>query len=110
MRASIQLLVHAWTMSSATSTEPQPLQPWQFFTLAGLVGGVLGYLSWTTLTLGAFTGFVLGAVFGIALILGGRGTRKTAIPFGPFMVAGALLGIFFAGPVAGLYWDAVLGR
>ena len=25
-------------MNSATSTEPQPLQPWQFFTLAGLVG------------------------------------------------------------------------
>jgi hypothetical protein len=28
-------------MSSATSTEPQPLQPWQFFTLAGLVGATL---------------------------------------------------------------------
>jgi len=25
-------------MNSATSTEPQSLQPWQFFTLAGLVG------------------------------------------------------------------------
>src|SRR5882672_3156494 len=41
MRASIQLLVHAWTMSSATSTEPQPLQPWQFFTLAGLIGATI---------------------------------------------------------------------
>src|SRR5258706_3261847 len=28
-------------MSSATSTEPQPLQPWQFFTLAGLMGATL---------------------------------------------------------------------
>ena len=28
-------------MSSATSTEPQPLQPWQFFTLAGLVGATI---------------------------------------------------------------------
>src|SRR5947209_6276073 len=28
-------------MSSETSTEPQPLQPWQFFTLAGLVGATL---------------------------------------------------------------------
>jgi hypothetical protein len=25
-------------MSSGTSTEPQPLQPWQLFTLAGLIG------------------------------------------------------------------------
>jgi len=30
-----------WTMNSATSTDPQPLQPWQFFTLAGLVGATI---------------------------------------------------------------------
>ncbi len=77
--------------------------------LAGLIGAVLGYLSWSTLILGAFTGFLLGAGYGVALILAGRGTRKTAVPFGPFMVAGAMLGIFFAGAVARLYWDAVLG-
>jgi hypothetical protein len=28
-------------MSSATSTDPQALQPWQFFTLAGLVGATI---------------------------------------------------------------------
>jgi hypothetical protein len=28
-------------MNSATSTESQPLQPWQFFTLAGLVGATI---------------------------------------------------------------------
>ena len=28
-------------MSSATSTESQPLQPWQFFTLAGLMGATI---------------------------------------------------------------------
>jgi ribosomal protein L40E len=28
-------------MSSVTSTEPQPLQPWQFFTLAGLIGATI---------------------------------------------------------------------
>ncbi len=28
-------------MSSATSTEPQPLEPWQFFTLAGLIGATI---------------------------------------------------------------------
>ena len=41
MRPSIPLSMHAWTMSSATSTEPQPLQPWQFFTLAGLMGATI---------------------------------------------------------------------
>jgi hypothetical protein len=28
-------------MNSATSTDPQSLQPWQFFTLAGLVGATI---------------------------------------------------------------------
>jgi len=28
-------------MSSATSTDSQPLQPWQFFTLAGLIGATI---------------------------------------------------------------------
>jgi len=47
---------------------------------------------------------------GVALILAGRGGRKTAVPFGPFMVAGALLALFVAEPVAALYTDALLGR
>jgi leader peptidase (prepilin peptidase) / N-methyltransferase len=77
--------------------------------LAGLVGAVLGYLSWSTLILGTFGGFLLGAVFGLALIARGRGTGKTAIPFGPFMLAGALLGVFVATPLARFYWDTVIG-
>jgi leader peptidase (prepilin peptidase)/N-methyltransferase len=71
--------------------------------LAGLVGGVLAYLSWWTLVLGAFLGFLLGAVVGVALMLAGRAGRKTALPFGPYMIAGALLALFVAAPLAGLY-------
>jgi leader peptidase (prepilin peptidase)/N-methyltransferase len=76
--------------------------------LAGLVGGVLAYLSWAALIVGAFAGFLLGALVGVGLILAGRGGRKTAVPFGPFMVAGALLALFVADPLATLYTD-VLG-
>lgn len=68
--------------------------------LAGLIGGVLAYLSWPVLVVGAFAGFFLGAAYGVALIAIRRGTRKTAVPFGPFMLAGALLGIFVGEPVA----------
>jgi leader peptidase (prepilin peptidase) / N-methyltransferase len=71
--------------------------------LAGVVGGALSYLSWSTLVVGAFTGFALGAVVGIGLIVTGRGDRKTAVPFGPFMIAGALLAIFAGQEVADLY-------
>jgi prepilin signal peptidase PulO-like enzyme (type II secretory pathway) len=63
-------------------------------TLAGLVGGVLAYLSWTTLVVGAFAGFLLGALWGMALVVTRRGGRKTVIAFGPFMFAGALLAVF----------------
>jgi leader peptidase (prepilin peptidase)/N-methyltransferase len=66
--------------------------------LAGLLGGLLGYLSWQTLVVGAFAGFVLGAVAGVAVIAAGRGDRKSALPFGPFMIAGALMAVFAGHP------------
>jgi leader peptidase (prepilin peptidase)/N-methyltransferase len=75
--------------------------------LAGLVGGVLAYLSWAALVVGAFAGFLLGAIVGVALMAAGRGTRKTAVPFGPFMVAGALVALFAADRLAALYADAL---
>lgn len=61
--------------------------------LAGLVGTVIGWFGWGALIVGAFAGFVLAALFGIALILLRGAGRKTAIPFGPWMLAGAWLGI-----------------
>jgi hypothetical protein len=33
--------MRAWKMSSETSTEANPFQPWQLFTLAGLVGATI---------------------------------------------------------------------
>ncbi len=58
--------------------------------LAGVLGMALGWLGWGVLLVGGFLGFVYGAVVGIGLMIGGRAGRRTAIPFGPFMVAGAL--------------------
>jgi hypothetical protein len=40
---------------------------------------------------GALAGFLLGAGYGVALMIGGRASRSSQIPFGPFMVAGAFL-------------------
>ena len=54
--------------------------------LAGLVGGILGFLSYSTLLVGAFAAFFIGSAVGLLVILSRRGTGKTAIPFGPFMV------------------------
>ena len=70
--------------------------------LAGLIGMVLGYLSWTALVVGAFVGFFSGAVVGLAVIAVGAGGRKTALPFGPFMVLGALAALWITDPVMAL--------
>lgn len=71
--------------------------------LAAVVGLMLGWIGWGALIVGAFTAFVLGGIVGIALMLGRRATRRSAIPFGPWMLAGAWVGIFAGTPLAASY-------
>ncbi|MEU0334070.1 A24 family peptidase [Streptomyces sp. NPDC006193] len=61
--------------------------------LAVGAGAVLGWYGWPTVLLGAFAGFLLGALYGGALVLARRAGRRTAVPFGPFLLAGALAGL-----------------
>ncbi|WP_028709084.1 prepilin peptidase [Propionicicella superfundia] len=68
--------------------------------LAGLLGLYLGWFGWGALAVGTLAGFVLGGLFGIALIAFGRAGRRSAIPYGPWMLAGAWLGIVLGEPVA----------
>ncbi len=63
--------------------------------LAGVLGLVLGWLGWQQVVVGAFSAFLLGGVCAIALVLAGRARRGSSIPFGPWMLAGAWVGIFF---------------
>jgi len=58
--------------------------------LAGLVGIALAWLGWPVLLTGALLGFVLLAVAGLALLAARRITLGGDLPFGPFMLAGAL--------------------
>jgi leader peptidase (prepilin peptidase)/N-methyltransferase len=62
--------------------------------LAGVVGLFLGWNGWPTLLVGAFAAFVLGGIFGLILMAARRAGRKTAIPFGPWMILGAWAGLF----------------
>jgi len=63
--------------------------------LAALLGLVLGRLGWTPWLIGLYAGLLLFAVFGITLMVvkRDRSLLKRAYPFGPFMIAGAVLGI-----------------
>jgi leader peptidase (prepilin peptidase)/N-methyltransferase len=76
--------------------------------LAGVLGLYLGWLGWGELVIGGFLGFLLGGVVGIGLMVVRKAGRKTAIPFGPFMLVGALLAIVAAVPLTDLYLGAVL--
>ena len=71
--------------------------------LAGVVGLFLGFLGIPQLTVGIAAGFAIGAVVGIGLMaLRGR-SRKTAIPFGPWILAGAWVGVLAGQPLADAY-------
>ncbi|WP_406250816.1 prepilin peptidase [Streptomyces cyaneofuscatus] len=61
--------------------------------LALTLGVALGWYGWEVLFLGGFAGFLFGAAYGLGLVLLRRAGRKTGIPFGPFMIAGALTGV-----------------
>lgn len=62
--------------------------------LAGVLGLYLGFISLGSLAVGAFGAFAFGGVFGIIMLIARRGGRKSRIPFGPWMLAGAWVGIF----------------
>lgn len=59
--------------------------------LGGLLGLGLGWLGWSAVLAGSLLAFLLFAGCALALLATGRATRRTALPFGPFMLAAALL-------------------
>ncbi len=65
--------------------------------LAALIGLLLTWLSWGALYIGAFAGFLTAAIAGLALIATGRGKLASRIPFGPYMLLGAVIGIVSSG-------------
>jgi leader peptidase (prepilin peptidase) / N-methyltransferase len=71
--------------------------------LSGLLALPLGWLGWGEFISGLYGGFFLGALVGIALIAARVVDRKHMVPFGPFMLVGALGGVLLGGPLEQLY-------
>jgi leader peptidase (prepilin peptidase)/N-methyltransferase len=65
--------------------------------LAASLGSLLAWFGWRLLIGGGFAGFLLGGLFAGALLASRRTGRKQHIPFGPFMIAGAVLAVFAYG-------------
>jgi len=61
--------------------------------LAAPIGWVSGYFGLNTVLNSSFAAFLLGSLVGVGLMAFGKAGRKSAIPFGPFMLIGQLIGI-----------------
>ncbi len=63
--------------------------------LALLIGLVVGFPS---VVYALFATFALAALFSLAGLLSGKLSRRTAIPYGPFLAIGGVVGLFFLEP------------
>ncbi|GAB3205771.1 prepilin peptidase [Marinactinospora thermotolerans] len=71
---------------------------WGDVKLSGLLGLYLGWCSLGSAVSGTFAAFLFSACYGLVLIALGRATRRSRIPFGPFMIAGAFAVIALGDP------------
>ncbi len=67
--------------------------------LLGWLGLLLGWVGWGALLTGVFLGLLLGALVSVALLVSRRAGWRTAIPFGPPLLAGAVGALALAGTV-----------
>jgi len=68
--------------------------------LAFLMGLVLG---WPNIFVALFSAFLIGAIIGIALMILGKKTLKSEVPFGPFLVTGTFLALFWGRQIIDFY-------
>jgi leader peptidase (prepilin peptidase)/N-methyltransferase len=61
--------------------------------LLGLLGLVLGWFGWGVLLAGVFLGLLTGALVSLVLLAGRRVGWRTALPFGPPLLLGAVLAL-----------------
>lgn len=73
--------------------------------LSGVLGMVLAWFGWGPLVVGSFAAFLCGGLYGLALMVARRAGRKSQIPFGPWMLLGATIGVLVGEDA----WDAYLG-
>lgn len=68
--------------------------------LAFLMGLILG---WPQIFTALFLAFLTGAIIGVGLIILGRKTLKSEVPFGPFLVSGTLVTLFWGQKLVNWY-------
>lgn len=69
------------------------------------LGAITGWLGVGPALIGLFAAFVIGGVPAMVLLATGVLKRKQSIPFGPFLLLGAWVGIIWGQQLAGIYLD-----
>jgi leader peptidase (prepilin peptidase) / N-methyltransferase len=71
--------------------------------LSAYLGLNLGWLGLLYVPVGLFLGFLLGAIVGVGLLVAKKAGRTSAIPFGPYLAAGALIAVLVGGRLINLW-------
>jgi leader peptidase (prepilin peptidase)/N-methyltransferase len=90
------LLALAWLYRAATGTDGLGLGDVKLMAMVG------AFLGWQGVVGVLLLGSLAGSLLGLALVLGGRAGRRTALPFGSFLAPAAWLVLFY-GP---RLWEA----
>ena len=111
------LAVGSYTIGYADSLIGLFLGGGLFYLLAvlsngGMGGGDIKYISaagallgWQKVLLVIFTGAFLGSIVGLFQIIIQKKSRKSLIPFGPFLAAGTLITLSYGNPLIRLYLE-----
>ncbi|MDQ1288028.1 MAG: leader peptidase (prepilin peptidase) / N-methyltransferase [Actinomycetota bacterium] len=75
--------------------------------LSGVLGLFTGYVGWPHVAVGLLAGFVVGGIAGLAFIAIGRRKLGSSIPYGPYLLTGAWIGLVAGEPVADWYLRSV---
>ena len=73
------------------------------------LGFLMGlFLSFPNILVALFFSFLTGAIIGLGLILSGKKSLKSEVPFGPFLVTGTFIALFFGEKIINWYFGLFL--
>lgn len=77
--------------------------------LSGVLGMATAWVGWGSWAVGLFGAFLLGGVWGLGLVVRRGAGARSRLPFGPFMLLGAVLGVVAGQPLLEAYLRFTLG-
>lgn len=68
------------------------------------IGAIMGFvLGWPNIIIGLFLAYLIGSIYSVIGLLSGKLTRKTPIPFGPFLFLGTYIALFWGSKIISWY-------